>query len=82
MKHFPTLHNNEAKNVKIFIHGHTHRNELYMDNDGLITLCPGSISCPRDGTIGSYAIINIENEQIEIKVIEAETNNVLKLLNL
>ena len=82
MKHFPTLRSNEAKDVKIFIHGHTHKNALYIDNDGLITLCPGSISRPRDGTIGSYVIINIENERIEIKVIEAETNNILKLLNL
>ena len=82
MKHFPGISDKEKEGVSIFIHGHTHRNSLSVDKDGLITLCPGSITLPRDGTIGTYAIISIDSEHIEIQIIEAGTKNILKKMKL
>ena len=81
MKHYPSLNAKEKEGVKIFIHGHTHRNTLYIE-DGIITLCPGSLSHPRDGTLGSYATIEINEEKIEINIIELETKTILKRMKL
>ena len=53
-------------NAKIVIHGHTHsrRNEM---NNGILFINPGAISYARDKYDGSYAIINIEEKQVEVK---------------
>lgn len=77
MKHHPYVTRNEIEDVKIFIHGHTHRYEIDNSN-GLIIMCPGSTSHPRDDSIGSYAIIEIENNILDIKIIELETKFTLK----
>ena len=52
--------------AKIVIHGHTHtrRNELI---GGILFVNPGAISYARDKYDGSYAILEIENNQIEVK---------------
>ncbi len=76
MKHYPTLSRKEADEIKIFIHGHTHRYEIYESN-GLVIVCPGSTSHPRDDSLGSYATIEIKNGQIDISIIELDTKNVL-----
>ena len=56
---------NEHK-AKIVIHGHTHtrRNETI---NGILYINPGAISYARDKYDGSYAILTIENNQIEVK---------------
>ena len=53
-------------NAKIVIHGHTHtrRNESV---NGILFVNPGAISFARDKFDGSYAILEIEENQIEIK---------------
>ena len=53
-------------NAKIVIHGHTHtrKNER---KDGILWINPGAISYARDKYDGSYAIITIENNQVEVK---------------
>ena len=54
-------------NPKIVIHGHTHirRNEI---KNGILYINPGAISYARDAYDGSYAIIDIkENNKIEVK---------------
>ena len=76
MKHFPTLNSIEAKGVKFFIHGHTHRYSL-KEEDGIIIICPGSISIPRDGTIGTYVIMDIDEKGAEINVYELNSKNIL-----
>ena len=53
-------------NAKIVIHGHTHtrRNET---KNGIVFINPGAISFARDKYEGSYAILIIENNQLEVK---------------
>ena len=76
MKHYPSISDKEKEDVFLFIHGHTHKYELYQKN-GLITLCPGSLSRPRDGTDGSYAIIDINDVESSIAIYECDTKNIL-----
>ena len=53
-------------NAKIVIHGHTHqrRNETI---NGILFINPGAISYARDKFDGSYAILTIEENRIEVK---------------
>ena len=53
-------------NVKIVIHGHTHvrRNET---KNGILFINPGAISYARDKFNGSYAIIEIDSKNVEVK---------------
>ena len=76
MKHYPNITDKEKEGVKFFIHGHTHRFSLYKEKD-LICLCPGSVTHPRDGSLGSYAIIEISESKAEITIYELETKNIL-----
>lgn len=39
-------------------YGHTHR-AFWEEYRGVLALCPGSLSRPRDGALGSYAIVRI-----------------------
>ena len=56
----------EQHNAKIVIHGHTHcrRNER---KNGILYINPGAISYARDKYQGSYAIIEIESNKVEVK---------------
>ncbi len=48
--------------------GHTHR--AYMENlDDFLILNPGSITKPRDGSDGSYAIVTILGEKVDSEII-------------
>lgn len=76
IRHLPYLREEEKKNIRIFIHGHTHRRKLYEEN-GIIYLCPGSVVRPRDDSRGSFAIISINGPIISIDVIETFTKNIL-----
>ena len=53
-------------NAKIVIHGHTHvrRNET---KNGILFINPGAISYARDKFNGSYAIIEIDSKNVEVK---------------
>ena len=53
-------------NAKIVIHGHTHirRNE---NINGILFINPGAISYARDKNDGSYAILEIEKNKVEVK---------------
>ena len=53
-------------NIKIFIHGHTHRRKFAQEN-GIYVINPGAISFPRDGFDLSYAILTITEEKVEIQ---------------
>lgn len=58
IQHYPEININILKknNVKVFIHGHTHRrrNEI---KEGILFINPGSISMSRDTHEGSYATL-------------------------
>ena len=53
-------------NAKIVIHGHTHTRRQELIN-GILYINPGAISYARDRYDGSYAILNIEDNSIEVK---------------
>ena len=76
MKHYPSISDKEKEGVFLFIHGHTHKYEL-SEKNGLITLCPGALSRPRDGTDGSYAIIDINDVESTIIIYALDTKNIL-----
>ena len=76
MKHYPWLRDKERENLALFIHGHTHIYEIKKE-ENLIIFCPGSISRPRDGTNGTFGIIEINGDKISIDIIDIFTKNVL-----
>ena len=53
-------------NAKIVIHGHTHTRRNEMKN-GILYVNPGAISYARDKFDGSYAILDIESNSVDIK---------------
>ena len=59
------------KDIKIVISGHTHKLD-YRVHDGIYFINPGSLDYPRDGSLGSYAIITLESKQIQVKFYEVE----------
>ena len=53
-------------NAKIVIHGHTHTRRNEMKN-GILYVNPGAISYARDKFNGSYAILDIESNHVDVK---------------
>ena len=76
MKHFPHLNEEEKKDIRIFIYGHTHRYAVYEEED-ILFINPGSISLARDNSNGSFAILTLEKEHINVDVIDIFTKNIL-----
>ena len=68
VQHYPHVSKSviAEHNAKIVIHGHTHTRRHEMINDVLF-INPGAISFARDKYDGSYAILTIENSNIEVK---------------
>ena len=50
-------------------YGHTHV-AFYDESGDVRILCPGSRSSPRDGTNGTYAIINTDDGHLECRLFE------------
>jgi putative phosphoesterase len=57
----------EEQNADILLFGHTHIPELVI-NDRFYLLNPGSTSDPRSNSKESYAIIEIDNDQVKPKI--------------
>lgn len=68
VQHTPNLQNSLIReyNIRILIHGHTHRRRL-EEVDGLVIVNPGSVSYPRDGNDKSYAIMELDQNKYEVK---------------
>lgn len=81
MKHFPNMSNKEKEGVSIFVYGHTHRYKVFVE-DGIINICPGSLSRPRDDSNGSYAILEVNEDKIKVVIIDIETKNILECMEL
>jgi len=81
MTHKPILDKSKQEDADILIHGHTHKYEVKEIKNKLI-VCPGSISSPRDGSNGTYAIINISNKRINVDIIDViSKKSFITLLN-
>lgn len=57
------------KGANILLYGHTHSRFNEYDN-GLYTMNPGSVSCPRDGKRPSFGIIDIAKNGIVINIVD------------
>lgn len=67
MRHEPYLPASIKKeyDVKIFVHGHTHRRRFVREGNVYI-INPGAISFSRDGFDLSYAIVTITEEIVQV----------------
>lgn len=75
-KHLPYFTSEERKSADILVHGHTHIYKMIWDDDKLV-LCPGSISRPRDGSDGTFMIIDITESKISIDIIDTFSKSIL-----
>ena len=68
MRHSPYLSDYEKDNhdIKIYLHGHTHIKRFEKIND-VYHINPGSTSRPRDDYQGSYAIVEIIDNNINVE---------------
>lgn len=55
-------------NCKVALFGHTHQ-AVYEEVNGIYLVNPGSLSLPRDGSSGSYAVINTEPEDFHCAIV-------------
>lgn len=58
----------QEEDCKAALFGHTHR-PVYEDAGGLYLVNPGSLSQPRDGTEGSYAIIHTAPDSFHCAIV-------------
>lgn len=67
VQHYPQVSKSviNKHDVKIVIHGHTHTRRHEFIN-GILYVNPGAISFARDKYNGSYAILTIEDNKIEV----------------
>ena len=68
MHHEPVLPMNIKKeyDIKIFIHGHTHRRKFVQEN-GMYIINPGALAFARDGHDLSYAIVEISEFDVKVE---------------
>lgn len=59
-----------SKNALIFLSGHTHVSKTKKIDDKCYYANPGSLTRPRDGTNGTYIVINLTKDNVDIKIIE------------
>ena len=76
VKHKPWFTNEQIKDNKFLINGHTHQYSFSIESDKVF-LNPGSLSLPRDNTNGTFMTMNIEKEKATIIIYDIETKNVL-----
>lgn len=58
----------QEMDCKVALFGHTHR-PVYDEVNGIYLVNPGSLSMPRDGSNGSYAIINTEPDDFHCSIV-------------
>lgn len=74
--HYPFVRDDflKEKQVKIFVHGHTHRRRFIKEGDMYI-INPGAITFPRDQFELSYAILTIERDDVQVEFKTLDENN-------
>lgn len=61
----------KMKNADIALYGHTHVS-LAEEKGGVLVINPGSISLPRDGTCGTYCILEINGKDVKYQICEVQ----------
>ncbi|MDD3107491.1 MAG: YfcE family phosphodiesterase [Bacilli bacterium] len=62
-----------ANQCDIIIHGHTHK-PYYIYEQGVHILCPGSVTFPRTDVGATYALISIDEEKVDVKIMKVNSN--------
>ncbi len=62
--------NAKLKGCDIVLFGHSHIAFSEMRPDGVLVLNPGSLAFPRDGSKGTYAILEIKNKDVKYEILE------------
>ena len=55
----------KEKNVDMVVFGHTHK-AYYMEHEGVHILNPGSLTLPRGGREGTFAVAFVKNNKISV----------------
>lgn len=76
MKHKPSFTNEQIKDNKFLVNGHTHQYKFYIEGDKVF-LNPGSTTLPRDNTNGTFMIMDINEGSSSIIVYDIETKDIL-----
>ena len=76
MKHKPSFTNEQIKDNKFLINGHTHQYKFYIEGDKIF-LNPGSTTLPRDNTNGTFMIMDINEGSSSIIIYDIETKDIL-----
>ncbi len=61
----------KMKNADIALYGHTHVS-FAQEKGGVLVINPGSISLPRNGSCGTYCILEICGKEVKYKICEVE----------
>ncbi len=64
----------QEQKCKAALFGHTHR-AFYEESHGIFLVNPGSLSLPRDGSEGSYAIINTSADSFDCAIVYYHSGN-------
>ena len=76
MKHKPYFTNEQIKDNKFLVNGHTHQYKFYIEGDKVF-LNPGSTTLPRDNTNGTFMIMDINEGSSSIIIYDIETKDIL-----
>ena len=76
LKHKPSFTNEQIKDNKFLINGHTHQYKFYIEGDKVF-LNPGSTTLPRDNTNGTFMIMDINEGSSSIIIYDIETKDIL-----
>lgn len=55
----------------IVLYGHTHI-AFFDEKNGVTVINPGSLSCPRDNSNGTYAVLKINRDKLKCEIVEIE----------
>lgn len=71
----------KSRQADVVLFGHTHQN-LLEDTGDLILCNPGSLAYPKDGFMGSYAVIEIQLHQLKIEIKEYPSLSIIKSIQI
>lgn len=63
--------NAKYNKADVVLYGHSHV-ALYEEKNGVIIINPGSLTFPRDGSKGTYAKLEIVNDNLKCKIMEID----------
>jgi putative phosphoesterase len=65
------ISNAKFNNADVVLYGHTHI-ACYEEKNGVVVINPGSLSSPRDGSGGTYAVIKNNGKELKCEIKEID----------